>query len=103
MRWLTAKVASVVRQRLVKSSSMATFKRVRRRVISAAEPLGKATGFCVSREAPGRFERKVSTGFGPDRKYYSTNVFRGLVKIRDKLSLKIRDKRVHPQGLPDWP
>ena len=31
---------------------MATFKRVRRRVISAAAPLGKATGFCVSREAP---------------------------------------------------
>ena len=31
---------------------MATFKRVRRRVISAAAPLGKAAGFCVSREAP---------------------------------------------------
>ena len=35
-RWLTAKVASAVRQRFVKSSSMATFKRVRRRVISVA-------------------------------------------------------------------
>ena len=72
---------------------MATFKRVRRRVISAAAPLGKATGFCVSREAPGRFGRKVSTGFGPARKYFSPNVFGGLVKIRDKLSLKMRDKR----------
>ena len=51
-RWLTAKVASAVRQRFVKSSSMATFKRVSQRVISAAAPLGKATGFCVSREAP---------------------------------------------------
>ena len=71
---------------------MATFKRVRRRVISAAAPLGKATGFCVTREAPGRFGRKVSTGFGPARKYFSPNVFGGLVKIRDKLSLKIRDK-----------
>ena len=71
---------------------MATFKRVRRRVISAAAPLGKATGFCVTREAPGRFGRKVSTGFGPARKYFSPNVFWGLVKIRDKLSLKIRDK-----------
>ena len=47
-RRLAAKVASAVRQRFVKSSSMATFKRVRRRVISAAAPLGKATGFCVS-------------------------------------------------------
>ena len=47
-RRLTAKVASAVHQRFVKSSSMATFKRVRRRVISAAAPLGKATGFCVS-------------------------------------------------------
>ena len=47
-RRLTAKVASAVRQRFVKSSSMATFKRVRRRVISAAAPLGEATGFCVS-------------------------------------------------------
>ena len=51
-RRLTAKVASAVRQGFVKSSSMATFKRVRRRVISAAAPLGKAAGFCVSREAP---------------------------------------------------
>ena len=92
-RRLAAKVASAVRQRFVKSSSMATFKRVRRRVISAAAPLGKATGFCVTREAPGRFGRKVSTGFGPARKYFSPNVFGGLVKIRDKLSLKIRDKR----------
>ena len=91
-RRLAAKVASAVRQRFVKSSSMATFKRVRRRVISAAAPLGKATGFCVTREAPGRFGRKVSTGFGPARKYFSPNVFGGLVKIRDKLSLKIRDK-----------
>ena len=33
----------------------------------------------------------VSTGFGPARKYFSPNVFGGLVKIRDKLSLKIRD------------
>ena len=71
---------------------MATFKRVRRRVISAAAPLGKATGFCVTCEAPGRFGRKVSTGFGPARKYFSPDVFGGLVKIRDKLSLKIRDK-----------
>ena len=93
-RRLAAKVASAVRQRFVKSSSMATFKRVRRRVISAAAPLGKATGFCVTREAPGRFGRKVSTGFGPARKYSSPNVFGGLVKIRDKLSLKIRDKGV---------
>ena len=73
---------------------MATFKRVRRRVISAAAPLGKAMGFCVTREAPGRFGRKVSTGFGPARKYSSPNVFGGLVKIRDKLSLEIRDKGV---------
>ena len=71
---------------------MATFKRARRRVISAAAPLGKATGFCVTREAPGRFGRKASTGFGPARKYFSPDVFGGLVKIRDKLSLKIRDK-----------
>ena len=35
-RWLTAKVASAVRQRFVKSSSMATFKRVSQRVISVA-------------------------------------------------------------------
>ena len=73
---------------------MATFKRVRRRVISAAAPLGKAMGFCVTRDAPGRFGRKVSTGFGPARKYSSPNVFGGLVKIRDKLSLEIRDKGV---------
>ena len=73
---------------------MATFKRVRRRVISAAAPLGKAMGFCVTREAPGRLGRKVSTGLGPARKYFSPNVFGGLVKIRDKLSLKIRDKGV---------
>ena len=46
----------------------------------------------MSREAPGRFGRKVSTGFGPARKYFSPNVFGGLVKIRDKLSLKTRDK-----------
>ena len=98
-RRLAAKVASAVRQRFVKSSSMATFKRVRRRVISAAAPLGKATGFCVTREAPGRFGRKVSTGFGPARKYFSPNVFGGLVKIRDKLSLKIRDKGVSLRGL----
>ena len=32
---------------------MATFKRVRRRVISVAEPLGQPPGFRVSREAPG--------------------------------------------------
>ena len=63
---------------------MATFKRARRRVISAAAPLGKATGFCVTREAPGRFGRKVSTGFGPAREYSSPYVFGGLVKIRDK-------------------
>ena len=31
---------------------METFKRVSQRVISAAAPLGKATGFSVSREAP---------------------------------------------------
>ena len=61
---------------------MATFKRVRRRVISAAAPLGKATGFCVTREAPEQFGRKVSTGFGSVRKYFSPNVFGGLVKIR---------------------
>ena len=73
---------------------MATFKRVRRRVISAAAPLGKAMGFCVTREAPGRFGWKVSTGFGPAREYSSPNVFGGLVEIRDKLSLKIRDKGV---------
>ena len=50
---------------------MATFKRVRRRVISAAAPLGKATGFCVTREAPGRFGRKVSTVSDPPE-----NIFR---------------------------
>ena len=50
---------------------MATFKRVRRRVISAAAPLGKATGFCVTREAPGRFGRKVSTVLDPPE-----NIFR---------------------------
>ena len=54
---------------------MATFKQVRRRAISAAAPLGKATGFCVTREAPGRFGRKVSTGFGLARKCFSPNVF----------------------------
>ena len=37
--------------------------------------------------------RKVSTGFGTARKCFSSNVFKGLVKIRDNLSLKIRDKR----------
>ena len=47
-RRLAAKVASAVRQRFVKSSSLAPFKRVSQRVISAAAPLGKATGFCVS-------------------------------------------------------
>ena len=36
--------------------------------------------------------RKVLTGFGCVRKYFSPSVFRGPVKIRDKLSLKIRDK-----------
>ena len=40
-----------------------------------------------------RLARKVSTGSGPVRKYFSPNVFRDPVKIRDKLSLKIRDKR----------
>ena len=50
--------------------------------------LGEAASFCVSAEGPGLFPAE-----GHARKYFSPNVFGGLVKIRDKLSLKIRDKR----------
>ena len=62
------------------------------RVVSAAQQPPRRRFSCLGRR-PGRLGRKVSTGFGPARKYFSPNVFGGLVKIRDKLSLKIRDKR----------
>ena len=54
---------------------------------------------CFGRR-PGRLGWKVSTGFGAARKCFSSNVFKGLVKIRDKLSLKIRDKRERPLTSP---
>ena len=61
------------------------------RVVSAAKQPPRRRLSCFGRR-PGRLGRKVSTDFGPVRKYFSPNVFGGLVKIRDKLSLKIRDK-----------
>ena len=62
------------------------------RGVSAAKQPPRRRFSCFGRR-PGRLERKVPTGFGRARKYFSPNVFRGPVKIRDKLSLKIRDKR----------
>ena len=37
-------------------------------------------------------QKKVRSAFGTGRKYFSSNVFKGLVKIRDKLSRRNRDK-----------
>ena len=92
-RWLAAKVASAVRQRFVKIIFNGDLQagETARHFSGRAARQGE-TGFCVTREAPGRFGRKVLTGFGPAREYFSPNVFGGLVKIRDKLSQKIRDK-----------
>ena len=39
-------------------------------------------------------QKKVQSAFGTGRKYFSANDFGGLVKNRDKLSRKIRDKGV---------
>ena len=61
-------------------------------VVSAAKQHPRRRFSCFGRR-PGRLARKVSTGSGPVRKYFSPNVFRDPVKIRDELSLKIRDKR----------
>ena len=37
-------------------------------------------------------QKKVRSAFGTGRKYFSSNVFKGFVKIRDKLSRRNRDK-----------
>ena len=51
-RRLTAKVARLDFPSKSPERPMATFKRVRRRVISTAEPLGQPPGFRVSPEGP---------------------------------------------------
>ena len=48
--------------------------------------------FALEKARVRTFKKKVQGAFWTDRKYFSPNVFGGLVKIRDKLSRRNRDK-----------
>ena len=60
------------------------------------------TNIRVTAEGPDGSDGKSRPVLGTVRKYFSPNVFWGSVKIRDKLSLKIRDKRGAVTLIPDF-